>query len=84
MASLEGNSERQTTHFFDLPNEVVYAQNSENNRIDMRQVLVQALAYLPTKKLLGHRTVARRLHNVIIRILHGRLLQAAALKDRTL
>ncbi|KAL2040431.1 hypothetical protein N7G274_006874 [Stereocaulon virgatum] len=59
---------KQTMALFDLPNEV----------------LIHVLACLDTLALLQVRAVAHRFQNLIIRIVHARLLQAASLKDRKL
>lgn len=48
------------------------------------EVLIHVLACLDTLPLLQIRAVAHRFQNLIIRIIHARLLQAAALKDRKL
>ncbi len=48
------------------------------------EVLIHVLACLDTLTLLRTRVVAHRFQRLIIRIIHARLLQAAALKDRKL
>lgn len=53
---------------FDLPNEI----------------LIHMLDLLPTQSLLQTRSVCHRFQNLIIRIVHGRLLRAATLTDRKL
>lgn len=45
------------------------------------QVFVQILSPLPTRSLLPLATVSHRFHALILRILHYRLLQSAALKE---
>ncbi|KAK0511544.1 hypothetical protein JMJ35_006117 [Cladonia borealis] len=62
------NERNPATCLFDLPNEV----------------LIHVLTCLDTLPLLQIRAVAHRFQNLIIRIIHARLLQAAALKDRKL
>lgn len=51
---------------------------------DGYEVLIHVLACLDTLALLQIRTVAHRFQNLIIRIIHARLLQAAVLRDRKL
>lgn len=51
---------------------------------DAYEVLIHVLTCLDTLVLLPIRVVAHRFQNLIIRIIHARLLQAAALKDRKL
>lgn len=53
---------------FDLPNEI----------------FIHVLDLLPTQLLLQTRSVCHRFQNLIIRIIHGRLLRAASLTDRKL
>ena len=48
------------------------------------QVLIHILASIETLPLLQLRLVAHRFQNVIIRLVHARLLRAASLKDRSL
>jgi hypothetical protein len=59
--------------------------NDDNFRnADGEKVLVHILENFQTQALLQHRAVSHRLQNLIIRIIHGRLLRAASLQDRKL
>ena len=51
---------------------------------DDSKIFIHVLDLLPTQLLLQTRSVCHRFQNLIIRIIHGRLLRAASLTDRKL
>ena len=74
---------------FDLPNEVSLAWFHDIDKAgimgtDFLKILVHVLNYFQTLPLLQCRAVSHRFQNLIIRIIHGRLLRAATLDDRKL
>lgn len=70
---------------FDLPNEVSLLK-SENrcDEADVTQLLIYVLLPLPTDSLLQVIPVSHRFQNLVLRIVHARLLVAASLEDRKL
>ena len=51
---------------------------------DDPKILIHIMVLLPTQLLLEIRSVCHRFQNLIVRIIHGRLLRAASLTDRKL
>lgn len=62
-----------------------YCTDSASSRnADGGKVLVHVLDQFQTQPLLQYRAVSHRFQNLIIRIIHGRLLRAASLRNRKL
>ncbi len=70
---------------FDLPNEVSFlCPGNGCNDTDVTQILIHVLLPIPTDLLLQLIPVSHRFQNLVLRIVHARLLVAASLEDRKL